>query len=65
MTPGSDVAGATLNALTDQRPAVIACAAGTDDVARAIGFAGREGPAVEIPGGGHSVAGHSDVRAVL
>jgi FAD/FMN-containing dehydrogenase len=57
--PGYDVARTTFNELTDRRPAVIACCAGNDDVAAAVGFAHREGLPVAIRGGGHSVAGHA------
>jgi FAD/FMN-containing dehydrogenase len=58
-TPGYDVARSTFNATIDRRPAVIACCAGTDDVATAVDFARREGVPVAIRGGGHSVAGHA------
>ncbi len=57
--PGYDVARTTFNALTDRRPAVIACCAGTDDVSAAVDFARHAGLPVAIRGGGHSVAGHA------
>ena len=63
--PGYNVARTTFNALTDRRPAVIACCAGSDDVAAAIEFAGRAGLPAAIRGGGHSVAVTRCVRAAL
>ena len=57
--PAYDVARTTFNGMTDRRPAVIACCAGSDDVATAVVWAQDEGLPVAIRGGGHSVAGHS------
>ena len=57
--PAYDVARTTFNGMTDRHPAVIACCAGSDDVAAAVGWAQNEGLPAAIRGGGHSVAGHS------
>ena len=57
--PAYDVARATFNGMTDGHPAVIACCAGSDDVAAAVAWAQNEGLPAAIRGGGHSVAGHS------
>ena len=48
---GYDVARRTFNALTDRRPAVIACCAGTDDVTEAIDFGGRRVAGLTLGGG--------------
>ncbi|MQA75408.1 MAG: FAD-binding protein, partial [Solirubrobacterales bacterium] len=45
------------NAMADKRPALIARAAGADDVAAAIGFARDHGLLLAIRGGGHNGAG--------
>src|SRR5215471_5576260 len=57
--PGYDTARTSFNALLDRRPSIIARAAFVEDVAAAVAFAQKEGLAVAIRGGGHSVAGHS------
>src|SRR6185312_10065731 len=54
-----DVARTTFNGMTDRHPAVIACCAGSDDVAAAVAWAQNECLPAAIRGGGHSVAGHS------
>ena len=40
--PAYDVARTTFNAMTDRHPAVIACCAGSDDVAAAVAWAQNE-----------------------
>jgi len=57
--PSYDVARTTFNGMTDRHPTVIACCAGSDDVAAAVAWAQNEGLPAAIRGGGHSVAGHS------
>jgi hypothetical protein len=57
--PAYDVARTTFNGMTDRHPEVIACCAGSDDVAAAVRWAQAEGYPAAIRGGGHSVAGHS------
>ena len=50
--PAYEVARTTFNAMTDRHPAVIACCAGSDDVAAAVGWAQNEGLPAAIRGGG-------------
>ena len=57
--PAYDVARTTFNGMIDRHREVIACCAGSDDVAAAVDWAQSEGLPAAIRGGGHSVAGHS------
>ncbi|HWD45251.1 MAG TPA: FAD-dependent oxidoreductase, partial [Actinomycetota bacterium] len=47
------------------RPAAVVACAGPQDVAEAIGFAGRHGLELAIRAGGHSFAAHSSTRGML
>jgi FAD/FMN-containing dehydrogenase len=62
-----DEARAVFNAMVDRRPAAIARCATPLDVAQALELADREGFAVAVRAGGHSVAGMSvnDGRMVI
>ncbi|WP_239547096.1 FAD-binding oxidoreductase [Nocardioides nitrophenolicus] len=50
---------ALFNAMIDRRPRLIAACAGPDDVREALDRAARDGLAVAVRSGGHSVAGQS------
>jgi hypothetical protein len=47
--PAYEVARTTFNAMTDRHPAVIACCAGSDDVAAAVAWAQNEGLPAAMP----------------
>src|SRR5687768_7454508 len=54
---GYDAARAVYNAMIDRRPALIARAAGADDVTRAVTHARESGLPLAVRGGGHNGAG--------
>ncbi|MGH3109794.1 MAG: FAD-binding oxidoreductase, partial [Gaiellaceae bacterium] len=56
---GYDEARALWNGVVDRRPAVIARAAGAEDVSAAVRFAREHGLQVTARGGGHGVAGNA------
>lgn len=57
-----DAARVAFNGMFDRRPAVIARATSTADVAHAVGFAVTNGLRLAVRGGGHSVAGYSTIE---
>ena len=57
--PNYEMARRVWNHTIDKYPALIIRAASTEDVARTVGFARREGMPIAIRGGAHSIAGFS------
>jgi FAD/FMN-containing dehydrogenase len=57
--PGYDAARVVWNGTIDRRPALVAYAAGADDVVEAVRFAREEELPVAVRSGGHSIPGFS------
>ena len=57
--PHYETARRVWNHAIDRHPALIVRAASTDDVARTVDFARREGIPIAVRGGAHSIAGFS------
>jgi FAD/FMN-containing dehydrogenase len=57
--PNYETARRVWNHAIDKYPALVIRAASTEDVARTVGFARREGMPIAIRGGSHSIAGFS------
>ena len=55
--PGYELARRVYNGMIDRRPALVAQAAGADDVARVIAYARESGLPLAVRGGGHNGAG--------
>ena len=62
---GYEEARRVWNGAIDRRPALIARAAGADDVVEAVRFARERDLPVSVRGGGHAVAGHAVVDGGL
>jgi FAD/FMN-containing dehydrogenase len=62
ITPGDsgyDEARAVWNATVDKRPALIVRCAGTGDIRKCVGFAGRHSLLTAVRGAGHNIAGNA------